>query len=524
MIGRLAELPEAKQSEIAEMAAVATKDRKFIPNPGPQTDAYFSKADILLYGGSAGGGKSAFLAGLAIEEHHRSLLVRRQGTDLGPLVDEVLKVHGSRDGFNGSHPQILRFGDGKQVKFGGIKEPDDWEKFQGDPRDLLGVDEAAQLLEIQVKMLMGWVRTDIVGQRTRTVMASNPPLSVVGEWMIGMFRPWLDLTHHNPAEPGELRWYLTDPDGKEQEAEGPEPHQFPGESGPTFPKSRTFIPADLGDNPYLTRDSGYRATLDAMQEPHRSALRDGNFMLAREDDAWQLIPTTWVLEAQARWGEDPPEHAPMSAMGVDVAQGGDDQTVIAARYDNWFAPLEGFPGKETPNGPSVAGLIIARRKNNAVVVIDMGGGYGGSTYDHLTANVDSSYVRKHVGAEGSVRRTADQSLGFKNKRSEVYWRFREALDPANDMQVALPDDPELRADLTAATYDTETGKIRVEKKTDIVARLGRSPDKGDAVVMAWSAGPKLMTHGNKWRQFDKSTRSGRSPNVNLGRSSARRRQ
>ena len=52
----------------------------------------------------------------------------------------------------------------------------------------------------------------------------------------------------------------------------------------------------------------------------------------------------------------------------------------------------------------------------------------------------------------------------------------------------LPDDPELRADLTAPTYDVTDRGIRIEGKDDIRARLGRLPGKGDAVVMCLSEG------------------------------------
>ena len=44
-----------------------------------------------------------------------------------------------------------------------------------------------------------------------------------------MFRPWLDPTYHNPAKHGELRWCVTDPDGKDFWVGGPERYQFPGQ-------------------------------------------------------------------------------------------------------------------------------------------------------------------------------------------------------------------------------------------------------------------------------------------------------
>ncbi len=529
VLARLGAMPQDKRDELEKIAASTVGSRKFIPSPGPQTDAWFSEADVLLYGGQAGGGKSGLLAGIALEEHRRSLIVRREAADLSPIIDEVLKFHGTREGFNGAPPQRLRWNEGgvdKVIKFGGVKLPGDWEKFQGDPRDFLGVDEAAQFLEMQIRMLLAWVRSDVVGQRTRAILASNPPVTSVGDWMIGMFRPWLDLTHPNPAKPGELRWFVTDPDGHDLEVEDSTPVQFPGRSDPSIPKSRTFIPAALADNPFLTHDTQYQGQLDTLPEPYRSAFRDGNFMAAREDAPFQVIPTQWIREAQARWKNTPPEHAPMSCMAVDIAQGGADNTTVCTRYDGWFDQIETVPGRETPTGNEVAGLVVARRRNACSVVLDMGGGYGGAAMMRLKDNGLDGLIG-HKGAEKSVRRTQDQQFGFTNKRSESYWRLREALDPAQDggSHVALPDDPELVSDLTAPEFEITSAGIKITPKDRVVEILGRSPDKGDAVVMCNFYGPKLQTHGNQWRAFSKEHGAGRAPvKVNMGHSAARRRR
>ena len=53
-----------------------TASKKWVPNPGPQTEAYYSAADVLLYGGEPGGGKSQLGLGLAFNEHKRTLVMR----------------------------------------------------------------------------------------------------------------------------------------------------------------------------------------------------------------------------------------------------------------------------------------------------------------------------------------------------------------------------------------------------------------------------------------------------------------
>ena len=66
----------------------------------------------------------------------------------------------------------------------------------------------------------------------------------------------------------------------------------------------------------------------------------------------------------------------------------------------------------------------------------------------------------------------------------------EALDPDQEggSVIALPPDAELRADLCAPTFEVRASGVILESKDDIRKRLGRSPGKGDAVVMCLSEG------------------------------------
>lgn len=516
LIARLDALPPGARRQAIEAAERDTAGMAFVPNPGPQTEAYFSRADILLYGGEPGGGKTGLLIGLALNDHDRSLIVRKQFTDLEGVIDNAREMVGSDAGFvGGTRPKYKKPGGGV-IHFAGMSQGErlDTSK-QGTPHDFIGVDEGAQLPENAVRMLMGWNRTKKAGQRCRLVIASNPPVDSTGDWLVDFFGPWLDAKHPRPARHGELRWFIINPEGKSQEVPGPGPVEIDGVA--YSPHSRTFIPATLEDNPYIDAED-YRKRLQAMPEPYRTMLTGGNFMVARKDDEFQCIPTAWIRAAQARWTPRPPRDVPMCAMAVDPASGGDDETTIALRHDGWYAPLIGVPGRETPNGKDIAGKVIVHRADDAAVVIDMGGGYGGVPFLQLRENGIEPVA--HKGSEASARRTADKKLGFFNKRAETYWRFREALDPsqAGGSPIMLPDDPMLVSDLTAPLFEIGPRGIKLESKEDVRAKLGRSPDRGDAVVMAWSAGLTGANIRGGWDEHAKQS----TPRVVLGRPGQRR--
>jgi hypothetical protein len=529
-IDRVTAVPKKERAKLIADAREATATMRWVPNPGPQTDAYFSQADCLLFGGEPGGGKSQLIAGLAYNEHQRSLLLRRKYSDLGRLIEDVLKIHGTRNGYNGSPPPKLRLAANKLIEFGAAHRIGDEQDWMGKGRDFLGVDEATHFAETQIRFLMGWNRTEDANQRVRTVLATNPPLTAEGLWVIQMFAPWLDPAYPNPAAPGELRWVVTNRDGKDEWVDGPHDYREIERNGKwerVYPTSRTYIPSSVDDNPEYAK-SDYRRQLDAMPEPYRSLLM-GGFRTAFQDAPNQAIPTNWILEAQARWEDRIPEGIPQCAIGVDATGGAVDPMVLAPRHDGYFPTLLEIPAKDIPAdraGRMSAGIVIAHRRDRSIIVVDMGGGYGGPMYEQLCANDVETVGYK--GAESSVRRTKDGQLGFYNKRAEVVWKFREALDPMQPggSNIALPPDPVLVADLAAYQLDLEFKGIKLEAKDKMVARLGRSTNKGDAVVMSYSAGPTYMTEGDNWRAQQKERaqargQGGRRPQVVMGRGNSR---
>lgn len=486
VLARVKALPPNEKAELVK--AYQAEAAKWVANVGPQNTAYHHMADILLYGGQGGGGKTDLMLGLAFTKHRRSLIMRRQYVDLGGITERSLEINGGRHGYNGSPPPKLRTDDGRLIEFGAAANEGDEKSWQGRPHDLLGIDEATQFLEKQVRFLLGWLRTTDPEQRVRAVLGTNPPIDATGDWIIGFFRPWLDLTHPNPAMHGELRWFVTAPDGKDLEVDGPESVQLPGADAPLLPTSRSFIPAAVKDNPYLVK-TGYQRQLDGLPEPLRSAVRDGNFMAARADDEWQVIPTQWIIEAQARWKPDGHKGLMMTACALDVGAGR-DETALSTRYGGWFGEIQTVTGDAAKDPTHAAALVVRHRKNGCPLIVDVGGGFGGPTL--VLFKEQKIEVLSFNGANASSATTRDGKLRFINKRAEAWWRMREELDPSQEggSPIALPPDPQLRADLAAPTWELTTRGIKIESKEDIKARIGRSPDRGDAVVMALAEGDR----------------------------------
>lgn len=478
-------LPALGAEDRRELDALLTDGLPdWLPQIGPQLAALESEADILFYGGAAGGGKTDLLLGAALTTQEHSIIFRREAVQLIGLEERMAKIVGGRKGYN-SQTGVWRLPGNRVMELGSVKDPDDWTKYQGRPHDLKGFDEITHFLEAQFRTLIGWMRTDNPRVRQRVICAGNPPTSSEGEWVIRYWAPWLDPRHPNKARPGELRWFVTDEKGKDLEVPGPAPVKIGDEM--MTPKSRTFINSSVDDNLFLQL-TGYKATLQALPEPLRSQMLRGDFLAGRTDPVWQLIPTEWIKAAMERW-KPKDAKGPMTALGFDPARGGIDKSAAAPRHGQWFDRILTVPGVVTNDGPKAAGFVAPLVRNGAPVCVDAIG-IGSSALDFL--KVLGLLVFPVVGSEGSTCSDKTQTLWFKNKRAEMYWLLREALDPTNPDPVFLPPDDELLGDLCAVRYKVVAmGKlagIQIRDKDEIREVLGRSPDKGDSVAMTFASG------------------------------------
>ena len=86
-----------------------------------------------------------------------------------------------------------------------------------------------------------------------------------------------------------------------------------------------------------------------------------------------------------------------------------------------------------------------------------------------------------------------QQAKFLNLRASSYWNLRCLLEEG---KIALPRDPGLFEELLAIRwFPTSEGKVQLERKVDMKRRLGKSPDKADAVSMAFGARGASMVVG-----------------------------
>lgn len=208
---------------------------------------------------------------------------------------------------------------------------------------------------------------------------------------------------------------------------------------------------------------------------------EGNFAAADEDS---VIPLSWVEAAVERWHNLNRTNGfgPLTRIGGDVARGGADSTVLAHRHGNAIKELRRYRHGDTM---LTAGYISASLQLNpsAGVIIDTIG-VGAGVFDRL----------KEMGlrpdgfnaGEKTLKHDRSGEMLFVNKRSAAWWNMRDILDPHSGDNIALPPDDMLLGDLVAPKWSMNSiGKVLVETKEDVRARIGRSTDYADAVMMAF---------------------------------------
>jgi hypothetical protein len=179
-----------------------------------------------------------------------------------------------------------------------------------------------------------------------------------------------------------------------------------------------------------------------------------------------------------------------NCVAVDVGGSG-DASVIATRVGWECLPLVAFHIADSMGLVGQICNIIAEygQPNFTYAVVDTNGIGAGVGFRLREQGYDVEFFNA-----SSASPFTDESgeLEFLNRRAASWWGMRQFLDPARkergEPEITLPYDDELLGDLCTPRYKrhSQRGRIQVESKAEIHKRIGRSTDRGDAVVMAFS--------------------------------------
>lgn len=205
-----------------------------------------------------------------------------------------------------------------------------------------------------------------------------------------------------------------------------------------------------------------------------------------------LIPQQWIEAAQERWklaqGKEPVSDE-LRLLGVDVAGMGRDSTVFCERKGRWVAELQSRNSGGQADHMAVAGDIAARRRRHPRMLVSIDTiGEGAGVYSRCLEIDDKRYIISCKYSEGAKRFDRDLSditgqYKFINMRAYLFWCVRDWLNPKNETGAMLPPDSQLAEEATEIRWFFRSdGKIIIEPKEDIKKRLGRSPDKFDALA------------------------------------------
>lgn len=233
------------------------------------------------------------------------------------------------------------------------------------------------------------------------------------------------------------------------------------------------------------------------------------------DDA--LIPLAWIEAAARRWrshhggqrehgesteekGIEAPSVRPLRdlsglrgetpvELGVDVARFGDCETVVVARRGEVVTRIAAWRGTDLM---ATTGRVasIAREEGAAEIRVDAVG-MGGGVADRLRELARRGELAARVTEVNGGERPRDRER-FERRRDELFWALRERFRRG---EIALADE-RTALQLAALRYRyTSAGRLEVERKEDLRARGLPSPDRADALALAFApVGRSLLLH------------------------------
>ncbi len=240
------------------------------------------------------------------------------------------------------------------------------------------------------------------------------------------------------------------------------------------PDERTFLKkVNYYDNPFCPLEMKIQAEKCRSRRPADyehiwlgEPLRQGNMKLIGSESVRKaMVPK---MDAST---------SPL-VIGLDIARFGDDKTSFCFRRGRWCFRLAVFAGLDNVEVANQAAFFI-REYHPRRIFMDVGG-QGAGVFDILKARGFGEIIRGVYFGEKALNDNR-----YFNRRAEMWDAVREWLEDTPEPQ--LPNDEELAEDLSGINkkYDRK-GRLQLEEKDELKKRLGRSPDKGDALALTFA--------------------------------------
>lgn len=408
------------------------------PQPGPQTAFMATPANVCIYGGAAGGGKSFGLLMSALRYKNvpgfGCTIFRRNFNQIfsqGGLWDESMKIY---QGIRGADPKFARGqwwfrnqnGDiVSKVTFAHIERDEDVHKWQGSQICEIGFDELTHFSEKTFFYMLSRNRSTC-GVEPFIRATCNPDAD---SWVAKFIEWWIDpdTGYPIPERSGKLRWFVRRDEilywaNTKQELWKQFDLKTPEEKAE--PRSVTFIMSKLEDNQELLKvNPGYMANLKAMSVIERERLLHGN----------------WKIKAAA-------------GLFFKRSQVGDYLSFVPDDVIEWVRCWDLAATEKTENGDPAftSGVLMGKRKNGRYIVADV-----------VNKQMSASDVRQ------TVKHTAQQDIA-KYKR----------------VKIRLPKDPGQAGKEQAESYIKFLAGFNVVT----VAETGSKEARAEPMAAQWQAG------------------------------------
>jgi predicted phage terminase large subunit-like protein len=406
--------------------------KKYAPQPGPQTQFCAHSAQIVVYGGAAGGGKSVGLLldvlRYATHPGYRAVIFRRTSPQItagGGLWDAASEIYSALGAKSNISAKEWVFPNGAKVAFRHLQHEKHIYDWQGAELDYIGFDEGTHFTNKQFIYLMSRNRSKS-GIPTYMRLTCNPD---AGSWLAGFLSWWIDQQtgYPIPDRSGKVRyfyrvgddflWYSTK---REAMAAHPDLARDPTTGTLIPPKSVTFIPSKLSDNAiFCAKNPEYRQNLMSQSIVERSRLLDGNWKITAADGMfraewfpvfteapvnWKKIIRAWDFAATEPNDKNDPDYTVGVKMGLDAQGGLWVLDVVRVRYS---------PAR-------VLETVIATAKADTSKVTQVIEQEPGSSGKYMVSDIRDKIIKELGGLYTVQIDKADKRTGDKVTRAQGY--------------------------------------------------------------------------------------------------------